>query len=189
MRPAAAVAFRVGHGDADRQVAVLHVVQVSREALAVARAFVGIDARRCLADGRQPVVRQITLRAARFLAEQAHRFELVEQVGTRGIDVQHAVDALAARGLHRAHDRRELVAQGEVVGHAERVDARLQRREIGDALDPITVDEDARLAATQGLAIVAGVHRHGDPRQERCGELCRCRAHDGKSAHPDGEYR
>ncbi len=101
VRPLAAVALGVGHGDADAEVLVLEVVQVGGEALAVARALVGVDPRGRLGQGAERVVGEVALRAAGLLAEDAHRLELVEQVGAALVDVQHPVDGLAARRLDR----------------------------------------------------------------------------------------
>ena len=92
VRAAAAVALGVGHGDAQRQVLVLHAVQVVEEAGRVlARAAGVVDARGDLADGVERVVREVALGAAGFLADQAHGFQLVEQVGRAGVDVLQAV--------------------------------------------------------------------------------------------------
>jgi hypothetical protein len=75
--------------------------------------------------------------------------------------VQHAVDRLAARALHCQHQWRKLFAMGEVVGHAEGVDAGPQGGRVGDAGDAFTVDEDARLVTAQGFRVFGGSHWHG----------------------------
>jgi hypothetical protein len=108
---------------------------------------------------------EVALRAAGLLAENAHRLELVEEVGARSVDVQHAVDGLAAGGLHRKHQRRKIFPLREVVGHAESLDARLQGWLVGDALDAAAVDEDARLVAAQRFTVLGGRHQHACLRQ------------------------
>ncbi len=143
-------------------VAVLRVVQVGEEALAVGGALVGVDQRGRLVERAERVVREIALRAAGLLAEHANGLELVQQVAAARVDVQHPVHGLAAARLHRAHQRRQLVAQRVVVADAERVDAGLQRRRIGDAVDPLAVDEHARLVAAQRFLVVRRAHEHGD---------------------------
>ena len=160
VRPLAAVALRVGHADADAQVLVLEIVQVGHEPLLVVRALVGVDARRRHDQGAEGVVHEIALGAAGLLAEDAHGLELVEEVGAAGVGVQHAVDGLAARRLHRQHDGRELAAQCHVVGDADRVDAGHQLRRVGDALDRLPVDPDPRLVAAQRLPVLPCVHQH-----------------------------
>jgi hypothetical protein len=88
VRPAAAVALGIGHGDAQGQVLVLHAVQVLMEARGVLGAAARVvDARRHLADGVERVVRQVALGAAGFLADQPHGLQLVEQVARAGVDV------------------------------------------------------------------------------------------------------
>ena len=64
VRPLRAVALGVGHGDAERQVGVLHLMQVGEEARAVAGALIGVDAMRRLPDGVEGVVGEVALRAA-----------------------------------------------------------------------------------------------------------------------------
>ena len=66
----------------------------------------------------QRVVREVALRAAGLLAQQAHRFELVQQVAGGLVDVQHAVHV---RPLvpSAQHQRRELGHVGVVVGDAD----------------------------------------------------------------------
>jgi len=160
VRPLAAVALGVGHRDADREVAVLGVVEPRREALGIARAVVGVDARGRLHDRTERVVREVALAATGLLAEHADRLELVEQVAARAVDVDHAVHGLAARRLLGEHDRRKLFAQREVVADADGVDAGRELRRVGNALDALAVDEHARREAAQRLAILAGAHQH-----------------------------
>jgi hypothetical protein len=88
----APITLGVGHGHAQRQVFVLYAVQVVQEA---GRVFGGaarvVDAGADLADGVQRVVREVALRAAGLLADQAHGFELVEQVAAAHVDVRQPV--------------------------------------------------------------------------------------------------
>ena len=183
VRPLAAVALGVGHGDADAQVLVLEVVQVGGEALAVARPVVGVDSRRRLGQRAERVVGEVALCAAGLLAQDANGLELVEQVGAALVDVKHPVHGLAARRLHRAHDRRELVAQGEVVGQADGVDSRLQRRRVDDAFDARAVDEDARRVTAQRFTVVGRVHQHDVFPGSACTDCAEatCIAENGRS--------
>ena len=162
VRAPAAVALGVGHRHAQRQVLVLHAVQVGEEALGVlARALRVVDARRHLADGVERVVRQVALRAARLLAHEPHGLELVQQVARARVDVHHAVHALAAGVLHRRHERRGLRLERVVVGERDGVDARLQLRIVGHRLDAAAVDEHARRQPPQRLAVVIAGHQGG----------------------------
>jgi hypothetical protein len=73
-----------------------------------------VDAGADLMDRVERVVRQIALRATGFLTEDAHRFELVQQVAGRFVDVQHAIDgsAAACRALHGGHQVRAICSAG-----------------------------------------------------------------------------
>jgi hypothetical protein len=167
VRPAAAVALGIGHRDAERQVLVLHAVQVLQEARRLfARAAGVVDARGHLPDRVERVVGEVALGAAGFLAHDAHGLELVQQVAGAGVDVGEAVHAPAARVLHCRHERRQLAAVREVVGERDGIDAGLQRARIRHALDGLPVDEHARAIAPQRLAVIGARH------QGRAGSRC-----------------
>ncbi len=160
VRPPGAVALGVGHRDAERQVLVLHMGQVGRETGAVLGAASGVvDARTHLQQRVQAVVRQVALCTAGFLAQQAHGLELVEQVAGRLVDVQHAVDGLAALGLLRRHQRRHGRLVREVVAEGQRVDARLQARCIGHRVDALAIHVHRRPVAAQRFAVVGAGHQ------------------------------
>ncbi len=132
-----AVALGVGHGDAEREVLVLHAMQIAEEALVIVGAVRVVAAFRRLQDPVQRVMREIALRAARFLADEPHRLELVEKIGRALVDMQHAVDGLARRTLPRQHQRLVLGAMREIIGDADAGNARREQRLVGDALDTL----------------------------------------------------
>jgi hypothetical protein len=112
-----AVALGVGHRDAERQIPLLHVGEVGREACPMFVAAAGVvDPGADLMDRVQRVVRQVALRAAGLLAQDAHCFQLVQQIAGRFVDVQHAIDrpaappfalpSSAAPSPHRGQNRR-----------------------------------------------------------------------------------
>jgi hypothetical protein len=128
-----------------------------------ARAVLGaaarvVDARRHLGQRIQRIVRQIALRTARFLAQQAHRLQLVQQVAGRFVDVQHAVDAAAAGRLHGGHQRRLGGVPREVVAHRQRVDAGLQLRRVGHAGHALAIDIHHGPVAAQRFAVFGAAH-------------------------------
>jgi hypothetical protein len=149
MRPLAAVAL----GDAAGQVLVLDAVHIGEKALTVLGAVRGVGLPRRLEDRVEGVVSEIALGAAAVLAQEPDRHELVEQVGARLIEMQHAVDGLAAGPLARQHQNLVLGGTSEIVGEPDRGDAGGQRRRIGGRFDRLSVDEDTRLVAAQRLAI------------------------------------
>ena len=116
--PAAAVALAVGHRHAERQVFGVHPFQIGVKAFAISGAEFGVHPRRGLPDRGQPVAAQIALRAAGFLAHQPHRLQLVEQILGRRGNGDHPVHRLAAGQIRpgRAHQRRHVLAQSEVIG-------------------------------------------------------------------------
>ena len=146
----AAVALGIGHRDAQRQVLVLHAVQVIEKAGSVLRAAARVvDACRDLADGVQCIVHEIALGAAGFLADQAHGFQLVEQVTGAGVDVSEPVHALAAGLLHSRHDGRVLRLERVVVGECDGVDAGAEGAFVGHAVHLAAIDEYVRLVLAQ----------------------------------------
>jgi hypothetical protein len=162
MRLLAAVTLGIGHRDAEREVLVLHPCQVGGEAGAMLGGASGIvDARADLGQPVQRVVGQVALRAAGLLAQQAHRLEFVEQVAGRLVDVQHAVDHLAAAGLGGECHGCELRVAREVIGVGQRVDAGCERGLVGDRLDAAAIDVDGRPQTTQRFAVIGAAHQRG----------------------------
>ena len=160
-RPLRAVAHGIRHGDPERQVRVLDPMHVGQETPGVVGAVGVVDAPGRLKDAVQRVVGEVALRAARHPAHQPHRFELVQEVLRRLVDVQHAVDGLAGRALAGGHDGRVLGRVGELVGDADRVDAGREQGLVGDALDPATIHEHPRLVGAQGVPVAGSIHQHG----------------------------
>ena len=110
--------------------------QIGLEARAVFRAARGVvDPRHGLPDAIERVMRQIALGAAGFLAQRAHRFQLVQQVAGRLVDVQHPADHAVAPRLRGQGDGRDLRAPREIIGVGQGIDARPQGRLVRDALD------------------------------------------------------
>src|SRR5689334_5935976 len=116
-------------------------------------AVVSVDAFGRLEEGVEGVVRQVALRAARLATDEAHRFQLAEQVARALIDVQHPVDGLARCRLPGRHERRVLRAERKVVCNAGRRNPGLKLRLIGYAFDAPAVEKDARSKPPQALAI------------------------------------
>jgi hypothetical protein len=55
--------------------------------------------------------------------------------------------------VSRSHQVTQRRIGGEIVGHADGVDARLQGRFVGDAVDAAAVDVDHRVEVAQGVAV------------------------------------
>jgi hypothetical protein len=107
--------------------------QVGGEAGTILCAAFGlVDARADLGQPVQRVVCQVALRAAGLLAQQTHGLELVEQVACRVVDMQHAVDHMAAAGLGGQCDGCELRVAREVIGVGQCVDTGCERGFVGD---------------------------------------------------------
>ena len=175
VRPPAAVALGVGHRNAQRQVLVLHAVQVIEKAGGVlGGAARVVDTGGHLADGVERVMRQVALGAAGFLTDQPHRFELVQQVAAAGVDVRQAVDALAAGLLHGGHDRGVFFLQRVVVGQRNRIDAGAEAALVGHAVNLPAVKEDARPVAAQRFAEVVAGHQRGGGLRSIHGQVSRC---------------
>jgi hypothetical protein len=150
-----AVALGVGHGHAQRQVLVLHTVQVVQEACGVFRGAARVvDAGADLADGVQRVVREVALRAAGLLANQAHGFELVEQVAAAHVDVRQPVDEPATGVLHGSHQTGVFRLERVVVGEGDRVDAGLKCAFVGHAEHPPAIDKHGGVVAAQRFTVV-----------------------------------
>ena len=168
------IALGVGHGNANGQVLVLHVAQVGGKTRTVFGAALGVvDACGDLRQSVQTVVRQVALRAARFLAQDANCFELVEQVACRFVDVQHARHMAACAGLIGHHQGGFGGIFGKVVAHAQGVDTGLQLRCVGHAADELAVHVDDGLQGAQGLSVVGTGQACG------CGRGCRWDRHQG----------
>ena len=102
-RPLRTIAFGVGHRDAERQIFVLHAVEVIQETRVIVGAMRIVGAPGRLENTVQRIMRQITLGAAGLAAHEPHSLELAQEIVRRFVDVQHAVDGLAARALSRRH--------------------------------------------------------------------------------------
>jgi hypothetical protein len=131
-------------------------VHIGEKALVVLGAVRGIGSPRRLEERVEGIVREIALGAAAMFAQEADRLELVEQVGARLADMHHAIDGLAARPLARQHQDPVLGGKSEIIGEPDRGDAGGKRRRVDHRFDRLSVDEDARLVATQRLAIFGG---------------------------------
>jgi hypothetical protein len=145
----AAIALGIGHGDADRQVFVLHALEVGAQARVVFTAYRVIEAVRQLPRGVQAVHRQVTHRTAGFLAGEAREFELGEQVVAVAIQGDEAIDLPGARGVGRECDGGVGRVERVVIGHADGVDAGREARLVGHRSDGVAIDEHARLVAAQ----------------------------------------
>ena len=109
----------------------------------ILRAVGGVGPLGRLEDAVEGVVREVADGAARFLADEPHGLELVEEVGRALVEVEHAVHGFARRALAGRHQGRMLGLQREVVGYADAGDPRREQRLVGDALDLPSVDEYA----------------------------------------------
>ena len=154
MWPFRAVALAVGHCDADRQIALVHVSQVGIEPRRIIGPFVLIDPMGRLQETIERIAGEIALRASRLLTNQPHRFQLVQQVRTRVRESNHAVDRVAARLTVGSHDRRELLAERIVVGESDRIHARTEQFVVSNRLDVPAPDVDVRLERPQRLPIL-----------------------------------
>ena len=113
------------------------------------RAGFGIDALRSVMQGGERVATEITLRTSRFLAQQANGFELIEQVRAAARDGEHAIDRRGEVGRGRAQQVAARLAQREIVGDADGIDAGRQCRLVGNGFDHPAVDIYDRTIATQ----------------------------------------
>ncbi len=161
VRPKRPVALAVGHGDGQGQVLVLDPMDVGEETRVVVGAAVGIDATAGLEDRIEAVVGEVALGTATLAADDAHRFELVEEVARLAVDVQEAIGLAPARVLGRHHQRPQLRPQREVIGDADGVDSGLEQRLVGDRGDLMAVDEDLGAIAPKRLPVVGCRHEHG----------------------------
>jgi hypothetical protein len=84
----------------------------------------GVDSGGALQDAGHGVARQIALGAAGVTADQAHGFELLQQLVAAMRHMQHAVVILAAVARGYAHQHGGVLAQREVVTQADGIDAR-----------------------------------------------------------------
>ena len=163
VRSLAAVAFGVCHGNAQCEVLVLHPVQVVPEARAVLCAAFGVVyAGGHLADGVEGVVREVALRATGFLADQTHRFQLVEQVAAAGVDVGQTVDQFAAGVLHRRHDGRVAWLQSVVVSQRNGIDTGRKTWLVGYAGHSLSVQKNPGFVASKRLTEIVAGHQIGD---------------------------
>jgi len=170
--PERAVALRVCHGDAEREVLALDLMEIVQKALAVVRCIRIVGATGRLINAVQRIVREIALRAARRLADEAHGFEFGEKIGGVLADMNHAIDGLARCRLRRRHQLSMRLDMREVVGDADARDARREQRLVGDAVDLPSFDEDARAICPQRFPIIGGVHQHGVFLSASCRSSC-----------------
>ena len=146
----AAIALGICHRDTERHIFVLNLLQIDGEPSAVLGGTLRvIHLGHCLQDAIEGIVRQVALSAAGFLAEHADRFQLVQQVTGRFVDVQHAIDRLAGSRLLRQHQRCKGRVVRKVVGHCQGVDARLKRRCVSNRGDRLTIDIDSWFVLSQ----------------------------------------
>ena len=173
VRAARAVALAVGHGDAEGEVVRLHPVEIGEEALVQRAAALPVHAPGRLVDRVEAVLGEIALGAAGALAGEAYRFELVELVGGRAVDVEEAVD-LGARALFDRHHRMPVTRVArQIVGDPERGHARREARLVGDRRHRVAVHIDTRRQAPQRLAVILGGHEHRSaPVQPTCASRC-----------------
>jgi len=120
-----------------------------------------VDVRHGLRDAVERIVAQVALRAAGFLAQHPHHFELVEQVARRLVHLQHAIDNTVAARLRGQRQAFHLRPQSEVVGEGQRVHAGAQRRLVGHALHPPAVHIDDGVQAAKRFAIRLAGHQRG----------------------------
>ena len=137
--------FGVGHGDGVVLAGSLGLDHKRAKALKILGAKLGIAALGRLIEAVEGIVHQIALRTAAFPAHQPHRFKLAQQVVRGAVDLCHAVHGAPGFFFDGQHQRRQFGIGGHVVGHADGVDARQQRRLVGDAVDASPVDEHAGL--------------------------------------------
>ena len=161
VRAQAAIALRVGHGDADGQIAVLYVFEIGTQARVVFAAVGLVETMGELPGGVQTVHAQVTHGAAGFLADQPRVFELGQQILAAAIERQEAVDLSFARSVRRERERRMRRIQRVIVGHTDGVDAGREARLVGDAGDKRAIDVHPRRVAAQGFAILSAGHQHG----------------------------
>ena len=159
-RPHGAVALGVGHGNAEREVFVLHAVEVGEQPLVIVGAVPIIGTPGRLEQSIERVVREIALRAAGLATHQAHRFQLVQQVGARLVDVRKRFTVLPVVPWRAVISSAVLIPAGEVVGDPDRREARRECRLVRHAVDRSAIDEHARSVAPKRLPVVCGGHQH-----------------------------
>ena len=93
----------------------------------------------------QRIMRQIALRAAGFTANQAHGFQLGQQIITAVIHMQHAIDVPPAALLRGCHQPGIFCALREIIGHTNGIDAGRQQGFIRHTRHLAAIDENARL--------------------------------------------
>jgi hypothetical protein len=159
--PFRAIALCIGHRNPQREIAVLYVVKIIEETLAVVAAMTIVGQFGGLVETVEGIVAEVALRAPGCPTDQAYRLQFIEQIGGVLVDVQHAVDRLAGRSLPCRHDREVLLLMRKVIGDADAGDTGSKKRFVSDALDGVSVDEDTRLVRSQRLAVVGGSLQHG----------------------------
>ena len=107
-------------------------------------------------DGVEGVMGEVALGTAGLPAEEAHRFELAQEIGRRLVDVEHAIDDRAIAVCTRGHQGCMGLFQGEIVGDGQRGDAGCELGAVGDALDRFAGQEHARVERAEGFAVGLG---------------------------------
>ncbi len=127
----------------------------------IVAAQLGVQPVGSLKNAGQSVAAQIALGAAGLPANQAHRFQLVEQIGPIAGNRDHPVDRLATRGFG-PHPRRQVLAQREIVSDRHARDARRQQRLVGHRFDPATVREGTPLPPLWHWLSFLPLYRQGE---------------------------
>ena len=162
MRLLAAVALRVGHRHAERQVTILHIGQIRGEAFAVLRGSpCVVDVCHGLKDAVQGIVGEVTLGAAGLLAQHADGLQLVQKVTGGFVDVEHPTHDAVAAVLGRQRDGFQRFVEGVVVGEGQRIYAGAQHWLVGHALDQSAIDIHDGLALAKRLAVLLAGHQVG----------------------------
>jgi len=115
----------------------------------------------------QRIMRQIALRAAGFTADQAHGFQLGQQIIPAAIHMQHAIGQAPAAFLRRRHQPGVFSAMCEIIGHANGIDAGREQGLIRHTRHLAAIDENARLQRPERFPVISGSHQHGRASQTR----------------------
>ena len=115
----------------------------------------------------QCIMRKVALRAARFTANQAHRFQLRQQIIPAAIHMQHAIGKAPAAFLRCRHQPCVIRAMREIIGHANGIDSGCEQGFIRHTRHLAAIDENARLQRPERFPIISGSHQHGRASQTR----------------------
>src|SRR5262245_48271082 len=111
----------------------LEAVRVLCQETGCAQRYLAHDALNGIAQAVERIVREVALGAAGLLAEHPHGFELVQEVASAIVHMEHAAHHAVAPGLIGQGDGLQFRPQGVVVGERERIDAGAQGRVVRDA--------------------------------------------------------